>query len=214
MRCFEDSLQRLALERIDVAFLHDIDVFTRGADRPEGFRQAMDGAWRALSSLRDEGLVKAIGVGVNEWEVRRAALEARDFDRFLLARRYTLLEQAALDRFLPLCEEQGAAGVVGGFNSCTLATGAKPGAKCNYAPAPADILARVEAVCARHGAPLAAAALQFGVAHPAIPAFCAGTRTVEQLDQNLAWFSHSIPADFWTELKRQGLLREDAPAPA
>lgn len=218
MRSFEDSLQRLALERIDIAFIHDIDVFTRGADQPEVFRQAMDGAWRALSRLRDEGLVTAIGVGVNEWEVCLAALEARDFDCFLLAGRYTLLEQAALDRFLPLCEARGAAVVVGGgFNSGILATGAKPGAKYNYASAPADILAkvaRIEAVCARHGVPLAAAALQFVVAHPAIPAFCAGTRTVEQLDQNLAWFSHRIPAEFWAELKREGLLREDAPVPA
>lgn len=218
MRSFEDSLQRLALERIDIAFIHDIDVFTRGDDQPEAFRQAMDGAWRALARLRDEGLVKAIGVGVNEWEVCLAALEARDFDCFLLAGRYTLLEQAALDRFLPLCEERGAAVVVGGgFNSGILATGAKPGAKYNYAPAPAEILAkvaRIEAVCARHAVPLAAAALQFVVAHPAIPAFCAGTRTVEQLDQNLAWFAHPIPAEFWAELKREGLLREDAPVPA
>lgn len=142
---------------------------------------------------------------------------ARDFDCFLLAGRYTLLEQAALDRFLPLCEARGAAVVVGGgFNSGILATGAKPGAKYNYAPAPAEILAkvaRIEAVCARHAVPLAAAALQFVVAHPAIPAFCAGTRTVEQLDQNLAWFAHPIPAEFWAELKREGLLREDAPVP-
>lgn len=218
MRAFEDSLQRLALERIDIVFIHDIDVYTRGKDQPEVFRQAMDGSYRALERLRSEKVVKAIGVGVNEWEVCYEALKQRDFDCFLLAGRYTLLEQEALDAFLPLCEERGAAVVVGGgFNSGILATGAKPGAKYNYSPAPAPIMdkvAKIEAVCAEYGVPLAAAALQFVVAHPAVPVFCAGTRTVEQLDQNLAWFSHPIPGEFWATLKKKGLLREDAPVPA
>lgn len=217
MRAFEDSLQRLALEHMDIVFIHDIDVFTRGADQPKVFEQAMDGAWKALSDLRDQKVVKAIGVGVNEWEVCHAALQARDFDCFLLAGRYTLLEQEALNDFLPLCEERGAAVVVGGgFNSGILATGAKKGAKYNYAPAPADIMdkvAKIEQVCADHKVPLPAAALQFVVAHPAVPTFMAGTRTVQQLQQNLEWFSHPIPTDFWVELKSKGLLREDAPVP-
>ena len=218
MRAFEDSLQRLALERMDICFIHDIDAFTRGNEQPEVFRQAMDGCWKALEKLRSEGLVKAIGVGVNEWQVCHEALKQRDFDCFLLAGRYTLLEQDALDEFLPLCVERGAAVVVGGgFNSGILATGARPGAKYNYAPAPADIMDKVrkmEAVCAEHSVPLPAAALQFVVAHPAIPSFIAGTRTVEQLKQNLAWFNHPIPAAFWSELTKRGLLREDAPVPA
>lgn len=217
MRSVEDSLQRMALERIDICFIHDIDVFTRGANQPEVFAQAMHGCYRALDRLRGEGVVKAIGVGVNEWEVCHAALQARDFDCFLLAGRYTLLEQDALDAFLPLCEARGAAVVVGGgFNSGILATGARPGAKYNYAPAPEVIMAKVaaiEAVCADHAVPLPAAALQFVVAHPAIPSFIAGTRTVDQLTQNLAWFSHPIPAAFWADLKAKGLLREDAPVP-
>ena len=217
MRAFEDSLQRLALERMDICFIHDIDVFTRGAEQPAVFAAAMDGCWRALERLRREGVVKAIGVGVNEWQVCHAALQQRDFDCFLLAGRYTLLEQDALDEFLPLCEARGAAVVVGGgFNSGILATGARPGAKYNYAPAPADVMekvARIEAVCAAHDVPLPAAALQFVVAHPAVPAFIAGTRTVAQLRQNLAWFSHPIPPDFWAELKATGLLRPDAPTP-
>lgn len=217
MRAFEDSLQRLALEHIDIMFIHDIDVFTRGTEQPEVFKQAMDGCYRALASLRDQGALKAIGVGVNEWEVCHAALEQRDFDAFLLAGRYTLLEQDALDAFLPLCEARGAAVLVGGgFNSGILATGAKPGAKYNYAPAPAAIMekvAKIETVCAAHNVPLAAAALQFVVAHPAIPSFIAGTRNVQQLQQNLAWFSHPIPPAFWADLKAQGLLREDAPVP-
>lgn len=218
MRSFEDSLQRLALESIDMLFIHDIDRFTRGDAQPEVFQQAMDGCWKALESLRAQGLVKAIGVGVNEWEVCHAALQQRDFDCFLLAGRYTLLEQDALDAFLPLCQERNVAVVVGGgFNSGILATGAVDGAKYNYAPAPAavmDKVAKIEAVCRDFNVPLAAAALQFVVAHPAIPSFCAGTRTVEQLEQNLAWFSHPIPGEFWVELKKRQLLREDAPVPA
>lgn len=218
MRSIEDSLQRLALERIDIAFIHDIDVFTRGAEQPAVFRQAMDGCWRALEKLRSERVVKAIGVGVNEWQVCHEALKQRDFDGFLLAGRYTLLEQDALDEFLPLCVQRGAAVVVGGgFNSGILATGAKPGAKYNYSPAPPAIVervARIEKVCAEFGVPLAAAALQFVVAHPSVASFCAGTRTVEQLQQNLAWFAHPIPPAFWHALKVRGLLREDAPVPA
>lgn len=218
MRCIEDSLQRLALEHIDIMFIHDIDVFTRGKDQPEVFKQAMDHCYRALASLRDQGVLKAIGVGVNEWEVCHEALKQRDFDCFLLAGRYTLLEQEALNDFLPLCEARGAAVLVGGgFNSGILATGAKPGAKYNYSAAPAAIMekvAKIEAVCAAHSVPLAAAALQFVVAHPAIPSFIAGTRNVEQLQQNLAWFSQPIPAEFWADLKAKGLLREDAPVPA
>jgi len=218
MRAVEDSLQRLALEHIDIMFIHDIDVFTRGAEQPEVFRQAMDGCYRALASLRDQKVLKAIGVGVNEWQVCHAALQQRDFDCFLLAGRYTLLEQEALNDFLPLCQARGAAVLVGGgFNSGILATGAKAGAKYNYAPAPAAVMekvAKIEAVCAAHDVPLAAAALQFVVAHPAIPSFIAGTRTVQQLQQNLAWFTHPIPPAFWADLKAQGLLREDAPVPA
>jgi D-threo-aldose 1-dehydrogenase len=218
MRAFEDSLQRLGLERIEVCFIHDIDVFTRGDEQPEVFREAMDGCWRALERLRSEGALKAIGVGVNEWQVCHAALQQRDFDCFLLAGRYTLLEQEALDEFLPLCAERGAAVVVGGgFNSGILATGAVPGAKYNYGPAPADVMekvARMEAICAAHAVPLPAAALQFVTAHPVVSSFITGTRTVAQLQQNLDWFSHPIPAAFWAELKTAGLLREDAPTPA
>ena len=217
MRAFEDSLQRLGLERMDLCFIHDIDRFTRGDEQPEVFKRAMDGCWRALEKLRDEHVVKAIGVGVNEWEVCYEALKQHDFDGFLLAGRYTLLEQEALNGFLPLCQERGAAVLVGGgFNSGILATGARPGAKYNYSPAPAAVLekvARIEKVCAEYRVPLPAAALQFVTAHPAIPSFIAGTRSVEQLKQNLEWFSHLIPAAFWIELKRQGLLRDDAPTP-
>ena len=217
MRSVDDSLQRMGLESIDILYIHDIDKFTRGDEQPEVFKTAMNGAWRALSKLRDERVVKAIGVGVNEWEVCQDALEQRDFDCFLLAGRYTLLEQEALDTFLPLCEQRNASVVVGGgFNSGILATGAKDGAKYNYSPAPETIKRRVQAiesVCKEFQVPLPAAALQFVVAHPAVPTFMAGTRTVKQLKQNIAWFSHPIPSEFWTALKSKRLIREDAPTP-
>lgn len=218
MRSVEDTLQRTALERIDIAFIHDCDVFTHGAAQQViYFKQAMDGAYKALLKMREEGVVKAIGFGVNEWQVCHEALKQGDFDGFLLAGRYTLLEQDSLDEFLPLCEKRNAAVVIGGgLNSGILATGAVPGAKYNYSPAPPHIMEKVkkiEAVCADHKVPLAAAALQFLLAHPAIASHVPGTRTVEQMEQNIAWISHPIPKDFWQDLKDKGLLRKDAPIP-
>ncbi len=218
MRSIEDSLQRLGLERIDIALVHDCDRFNFGDELPEVFEKAMNGAAKALLRLRDEGVVKAVGLGVNEWQPCYDALQRHDLDAFLLAGRYTLLEQDSLDPFLALCAERGAGVIVGGgFNSGILATGAVPGAKYNYSPAPDDIMAKVkkiEAVCAEFDVALPAAALQFVTAHPAVPTFCAGTRTVAQLEQNVAWFEATIPGDFWAALKARGLLREDAPVPA
>ncbi len=217
MRSFEDSLQRMALERMDICYIHDCDFMTHGDAYPEMFEAAMNGCWKALEKLRDEGVIKAIGMGVNEANVCQDALLRHDFDCFLLAGRYTLLEQAPLDDFLPLCEERGVAIVIGaGFNSGILAHGAVEGARYNWAPAPPEIMERVrriEAVCGAHDVPLAAAAMQFPLAHPAVANFCAGTRNMNQLQSNLAWFSHPIPADMWAELKTEGLLREDAPTP-
>lgn len=218
MRSFEDSLQRLGLEHIDILFIHDADVFTHGVEMQKVyFRQAMDGCYRALIKLREQGLVKAIGAGVNNWEVMLDFMKAGDFDTLLVAGRYTLLEQEALNELLPLCERRGTALVIGGgFNGGILATGAVPGAKWNYAPAPAHIMEKVRkigAVCTRYKVPLAAAALQFLLAHPAVASHVPGTRTVEQMNQNLALVAHPIPKAFWQELKSEGLVRQDAPVP-
>jgi len=217
MRAFEDSLQRMALERMDICFIHDIDVFTRGAEQPEAFRQAMDGCFRALERLRAEGAVKAIGVGVNEWQVCEAALRERDFDCFLLAGRYSLLEQEPLDTFLPLCVERNVSIVVGGgFNSGILATGAVEGARYNYGPAPDHIIDRVrriEAVCRDHGVSIQAAAMQFVTAHPAVASLIVGARSPAQMGQNVGWFEAAIPSSFWTAMKAEELIRSDAPVP-
>lgn len=217
MRAFEDSLQRMGLERMDICFIHDIDVFTRGTEQPEVFRQAMDGCYRALDRLRSEGIVRAIGVGVNEWQVCEAALRERDLDCFLLAGRYSLLEQEPLDSFLPLCVERNVSVVVGGgFNSGILATGAVEGARYNYGPAPEpvrDRVRRIETVCRDHGVPLQAAAMQFVTAHPAIASLIVGARSPVQMAQNVRWFETPIPMAFWQAMKEEGLLRADAPVP-
>jgi D-threo-aldose 1-dehydrogenase len=150
--------------------------------------------------------------------VCEAALRECDFDCFLLAGRYTLLEQDALDTFLPLCEERNVGIILGGgFNSGILATGAIKGAQYNYGDADEAVLERVrkiEAVCARHGVPLKAAAIQFVLAHPAIRTNIPGTRTSRHLEENLRMARHPIPADFWRELKTERLLRSDAPVPS
>jgi D-threo-aldose 1-dehydrogenase len=177
----------------------------------------MTGAYRALRRLRGERVVSAIGVGVNEWEVCEAAAAAADFDCFLLAGRYTLLEQEALASFLPLCERRGLQVIVGGpFNSGILATGAVEGAWYNYAPAPADVLhrvARIEAICRRHAVPLAAAALQFPLAHPAVRRVIPGARSAAEVRRNLAFLETPLPAGLWTELRAAGLLHPGAPTP-
>ncbi|MCQ4080884.1 aldo/keto reductase [Streptomyces sp. RB6PN25] len=218
MRQVEDSLQRMCTDRIDVVHIHDIDVYTHGqTEQPLRFAEAMKGAYPALRRLRDEGVVRAIGVGVNEAEVLEAAAQEGDFDCFLLAGRYTLLEQEPLDRLLPLCQERDIAVVLGGvFNSGILATGPAPNAKFNYGPAPASIVeraARLQRVSDRYDVPLGAIAVQFAAAHPAVANVCLGSRTVEQQQRGYAWSTAPIPAELWADLRREGLLRDDAPTP-
>jgi D-threo-aldose 1-dehydrogenase len=218
MREVEDSLHRLCTDRIDVLFIHDCDRYTHGDDQPQRFREAMDGAYPALAKLRDEGVVPAIGIGVNEAEVCYAAISEADLDCILLAGRYTLLEQDPLDDLMPACAERGIAVVLGGvFNSGILATGPVAGAKFNYGPAPAHIIEKagaIQAICDGYGVPLPAAAVQFAAAHPAVASLLIGARTREQQHQNARYFSHPIPGRMWEDLRSAGLIREDAPTPA
>lgn len=217
MRSFEDSLQRLGTDRVDILFLHDVDRRNHGEDGYKArFREAMDGAVRAMLRLREEGAVRAIGAGLNEWEACRDFAEAGDFDAFLLAGRYTLLDHAgALDGLLPLCAERGIGIVLGGpYNSGILATGPVAGARYDYAPAGAEVLERtrrIEAACARHGVPLAAAALRFPLLHPAVCSVIPGARDAAEAEANLRLHAHPIPSALWEELKREGLIRADAP---
>ena len=219
LRSVEDSLQRLGLSRIDVLLAHDVDVWTHGSEeaRLQRFRELMNGGYRAMVRLREEGVVRAIGAGVNEVQACEDLARAGDFDCFLLAGRYTLLEQGALDTLLPWCVECDIALLIGGpYNTGILATGAVAGAYYDYAPAPPEILERVrriEAVCGRHGVRLAGAALHFPLGHPNVAALIPGARSPEEVEQNRAIFEVDVPADLWAELKREGLLREDAPTP-
>lgn len=218
MRAFEDSLQRLGLERIDIALIHDCDVFIHGPELQKVyFKQAIEGAYKALDKLRSDGVVKAIGFGVNDTHVMLAAMQQTDSDVLLCSNRYTLLEQDTLDDLLPLMTTRKASIIIGGgFNGGILATGAVPGAKYFYAPAPEPIMARVrkmEAVCARHKVPLASAAMQFVLAHPVVATHTPGSRTVAQLEQLLEWNDIPIPGEFWAEMKQEGLVRADAPVP-
>lgn len=220
MRSFEFSLERIGTDRFDILFCHDIDRYTHGsAEKAMAYtKEFLDGGFKALDELRSQGLVDGIGLGVNEWEVCQFVAERAEIDVCLLAGRYTLLEQEALQSFLPLCEEQGLGIVIGGpFNSGILATGARPGANFNYLPAPADILARVariEAVCARHDVSLVAAALQFPLAHPAVVSVIPGAVAPSEIEAGRVAMEAPIPPAFWQELKAEGLLRQDAPIPA
>jgi D-threo-aldose 1-dehydrogenase len=220
MRSYEASLRRLGLDRVDILYVHDVDAFCHGgrAASEARIRELLDtGGWRALDELRRNGDVAAIGVGVNEWEPCARMLELADPDLFLLAGRYTLLEQEALERFLPRCEREGVSVIVGGaFNSGILATGARPGARYNYAPAPPDVLARVDriaAVCARHGVRLPAAALAFPLTHPAVACVIPGMAAISELETNLELLAETVPPDLYRDLKREGLMRRDAPTP-
>lgn len=217
MRSFETSLRRLGVTSIDALLLHDIGSVTHGERHPELFKTAMESGYRALDELKSSGAVTAIGIGVNEWQVLEEAMGVADFDAFLLAGRYTLLEQTSLDSFLPIVQRKGASVFVGGpFNSGILAKGPHPGVWYNYAPAPEDILARVRAIqeiCERHGVPLPTAALRFPVAHPAVASVVFGPRTAGELDINVDQFTTAIPAAMWAELRSAGLLRADAPLP-
>jgi len=217
MRSFEESLQRLGVDRIDILLVHDVDGFTHGSrEASEARIQELlnGGGWRALDELRASGAVSAIGLGVNEWQPCACMLELADPDLFLLAGRYTLLEQAPLDTLFPQCAKAGAGIVIGGpYNSGVLAGKAT----FDYASVPPDIAARVKALaaaCREHDVPLRAAALQFVAAHPLVVSVIPGAVSPQEVDDNIAMLETAIPAALWRELKAAGLLHRDAPVPA
>ncbi len=222
MRSYEESRARLQRD-IDVLFVHDLGRHVHGDRHPERFAEFMEGGYRALRQLRDTRAVKAIGLGVNEWQVCEHALAHGDFDIMLLAGRYTLLDQGAIETFLPSCRARKVSIVLGGpYNSGILAHDGRNGARrkgplmYDYRPAPPDIVARVsaiEAVCERHDVPLAAAALQFPVAHPQVISVVPGMGNPEEARAAKEWLTLPIPDAFWIELRAEGLVRPDAPLP-
>jgi D-threo-aldose 1-dehydrogenase len=220
MRSYEHSLLRLGLNRVDMLVIHDIDISQHGtqAKVDEHLHElTTGGGWRALDELKKAGEIKAVGCGVNELGTIPQILDRGEIDFFLVALPYTLADQSALDGEFPRCAERGVAIVIGAvFASGILATGSTPDSRYAYGPASQKIKAkvsRIEAVCRRNGVPLAAAALQFPLAHPLVTAIIPGAHSVEVLKQNLALVKHAIPPDLWTQLKAEGLLRADAPTP-
>jgi D-threo-aldose 1-dehydrogenase len=218
MRSLEQSYLRLGTERIDIVLIHDVDRRNLGDAVDGRFREAIAGAWKALAKLKEQGAIRAIGIGVNEAEMCMRFAEACDLDCVLLAGRYSLLEQGALDAFLPLAEKRGIGVLLGGvFNSGILATGARPGAKHDYADAPPTVLervSRIEAVCRSHGVSLPVAAVQFVRFHPAVSSVVLGGISPAEVSRNLAGWNTPAPAALWADLKAQGLIRRDAPTGA
>lgn len=214
MRAFEDSLQRLGLDRIDILLAHDIGTFQHGSDNARHFTDLAQGGYRAMAELRDAGVVKAIGLGVNENQVCLDALGIGDWDVFLLAGRYTLLEQTPLETLFPACETAGTTIICGGpFNSGILVGRDM----WNYDKAPAEVVDKARAlgqVADAHGVPLPAAALQFPLAHSIVTSVIPGPRDAGELAQILDWFETPIPEAFWSDLKAKGLLAQDAPTPS
>ena len=217
MRSLEFSLERLGLDYVDILYVHDVDTYTHGSEaaRDVHVKTLMGSGYKALQKLRDEKVIKAFGAGINEWQVCEILAAQGDFDLFLLAGRYTLLEQEALNSFLPLCEKRGMGIVLGGaYNSGILATGAKNGAKYNYDPAPKHILDRVrkiEAVCKAHKVKLPEAALRFPVKHPSVVSLILGMVTPKEVSLNVKTLSAKIPKALWKDLKTQGLMHAGAP---
>ncbi|MSP13778.1 MAG: aldo/keto reductase [Chloroflexi bacterium] len=208
LQSIEDSLKRLRLDRIDILHIHDPD---------NHYRQALDEAYPTLADLRSQGVIKAVGSGMNQWQMLADFARNADFNCFLLAGRYSLLEQTSLD-MLKLCQEKGIGIFLGGvYNSGILARGPRPGAQYNYQDPPPAILERVkriEAVCNLHGVPLNVAAIQFARVHPAVTSIVIGAESAAEVAANIQALSFPIPSQLWVDLRAAGLLEEKAPAPA
>lgn len=216
MRSFDDSCRRLKTDRFDILYMHDIGAMTHGAEaHPSLFRQAMDEGYPAMRDLKDQGRVGAIGLGVNEWEVCEQSFAHAEFDVFMLAGRYTLLEQQPLDSFLPECTRRGVSVVCASpFNSGLMARRPDAHSKYDYGAAPADLAARANRIfdiCEQHGVPAQAAALHFPLLHPAVVSVVNGMSSARRVEQTLAWFDCDTPEDVWSALKAEGLVRSDAP---
>lgn len=217
MRSFEDSLERLGLDRVDILFVHDVDGPNHGgrAGSEARIRELLEtGGWRALDALRASGAVSAIGAGVNEWQPCARLLELADPDLFLLAGRYTLLEQEPLDTLFPQCAKRGAGIVLGGpYNSGVLAGKES----FDYDKVPQSVATRVRAlkkVCDSHGVDLRAAALQFVLAHPLVVSVIPGAASAEEVEENARLLAQPVPAALWAALKAERLLHAGAPVPA
>lgn len=219
MRSYEQSHMRLGMNRIDLLIIHDLDFWFHATEQKVTayLNQLFTSGWRALDQLRKHKLIRGIGAGINEVGMMPRFLDMVGLDFFLVALRYTLMEQDVLEVEFPYCERMGVGVVVGGvFNSGITATGPVKGAKYNYADATPEVLAKVEtiqAICRKHDTPMAAAALQFPLAHPIVASVIPGAVSPEQVRQNVEYFRRPIPADLWSDLKREGMVSAKAPIP-
>jgi D-threo-aldose 1-dehydrogenase len=219
MRSYEQSQMRLGMNRIDLLIIHDLDFWFHSTEAKVAayLSQLFTSGWRALDELRSHGLVRGVGAGINELGMMPRFLDALGLDFFLVALRYTLMEQEVLEVEFPYCERAGVGVVIGGvYSSGITATGPIPGAKYNYADATPEVIERVtrmNEVCKAHGVPLAAAALQFPLAHPIVASVIPGAISPEQVRQNVANFQRPIPTSLWSDLKSQGLISGSAPTP-
>ncbi len=207
-RSLDASLARLDVDRIDIALIHDPD---------DHWEAAIGEAFPALARLREQGVIRAVGAGMNQSAMLARFAREGDFDVFLLAGRYTLLDHEALDDLLPLCVERGIGVMIGGVMNSGILADPRPGGRFNYDVAPPDVVERAQrlaAVCARHGVSLKAAAVQFVLAHPAVASVVAGVRSVDHLDEYPRLLAEPIPADLWAELRDDGLIPGAAPTPA
>jgi len=218
MTQIDQILHRMMRDRIDILFLHDVDWYTHGDQQPERFREALAGAIPALMDLREQGITSAIGAGVNNIDVLEDCLDAFDLDTLLVAGRYTLLDHDTARDLMAKCLDRHVAVVAGGvFNSGVLATGPVSGAKFNYSAADPAVLERAQRLletCQAFDVPLAAAAIQFAGAHPAVASVCLGARTLEQQQANFDYAVWPIPSELWDSLRSGGLISEWAPTPS
>ncbi len=210
-RSIADSLKRLNMERIDIIYVHDPDVETYGEE------QALNQAFPVLIELKEQGVIKAIGCGMNEWQMPLKFIKRFDLDIILLAGRYTLLDHSGLSEFLPGCVERNVQIAVGGpYNSGILARDLSRPVTFDYEPAPDNLVSqarKLTEVCTEHGVDLKAAALQFVLAHPAVATAIPGAQSIDELEQNIAMVQQEIPATLWNDLRSEGLIPDEAPTP-
>ncbi len=219
MRSWEDSLTRMGLNSVDLLLIHDLDSFFH--DSEERFsaylKQLITSGWRALEELRDQGLIKGVGAGLNRMGALPRLLDAVKLDFSIVAMPYTLLDQEVLDSEFPLCNDQGVNIIIGSvFASGILVHGPVKEARYAYAPATNEIInktQKIQAICQNFDVPLPAAALQFPLAHPLVTSVIPGAMAPEHIRDNVEWLQHTIPSELWSQLKEQKLLRDDTPTP-
>ena len=218
MRCIEESMHRLGISKIDILHIHDVDYFTHKEKHlvEKYFSEAIKGAYKALEELRRNGDISAISIGINEFEMAERFLKEVDVDCVMLAGRYTLLEQNSLKTFLPLCEKNKVDILLAApFNSGILA-GSEKNLNWNYAKASKELIDKVNSlkrICDNYNIPLAAAAIQFPLAHPVVKTVVTGAVNVKELEENVSYLDVKIPNDFWQELKELNLIAKESPVP-